>query len=604
MNKIRSKIALISIILSILAHGMLAQEMYRGNPADRDDPKTLLRNPAILPFQNLAVNFGMRILNYGFLEDDPAGLRFIYNTSSYPDLLGTGIALGVTAVSFNTPLYHQSEFGLATAYSIGDAISIGLNTRFRNHGFARENMDLVVEQDPMFSNGYNQWNISFDAGLLVNPNDELSVGVSLSNLNRPDLSFQDKGVQMPIEMAFGGKYYFRNFAISLFGNYFDERIAIGLVTEANINNRFLFRSGYLGVDKSILAETRLNLAKGFGLCYRFEYPLNEMNAFNSGTHQLELTWNMRYNPLYAYNIKASADTVLIYQEIPILRISYEAFSDTLLKVIDPEDLLFEPEKIEQQAKVSDDAGLPLDDLESDTSFYRSAVAFRDNFKDVKEYLDATGKRIKVIIKFDDAVTAERALILRKYFIDSLNIMPQDIVLNREDKEDPIDSTQSAKIDSIKNMLQLADQNLTDSNGFMQLIGDVYERMEPDTIYFKISDIRRQKVAKWRIVIVDFWGDKIHEILGYHRVKPIVRWDGFTSDGRLIRYGNFLYYFQYSLDGRRWVPKRPKKHRIFFRYIKRQRIVEIRKKEIDNFDLLKTIIVKLKNPQDLEKLLDQ
>jgi len=596
------KIVIIVILIGLF-HALSAQELMRSNPADRTDPKTLLRNPAIIPFQNLAVNFGMRILNYGFLENNPSGIRYIYQTTSYPDLLGTGIALGVLAQSFDAVLYSQSEFGFAAAYCINDAISVGVTTRFRNHSFNRNEMDLVNENDPVLANGTGQWNASFDAGIVVSPMEELTFGVSASNLNRPDLSLENAGARLPREFSFGGKYFFRNLGISLFGNYYNEKLAIGLLTEANIQNRFIFRAGYLGVDDCFTAETQINMFKGLGLTYRFEYPLNEMNSYGSGTHQLELTWNMRYNPLYAYDIESSCDTVFVISETPIIRISKDAFHDSLFKIIDPKDLIF-GDQIDQKLYIPvKEGGLPLDELEEDTTFYKTSVAFKQNFDDIKAYTESTGRRIKICITYNDAVTGERAALLRKFFMDSLKVPSEDIQLAVERPDSDLDSLELARMDSLKELMEMADSSFA-VDGYYEVPGPTVERMRPSSIIFHISDIRKQKVAKWRIVLTDFIGNKIHEIFGYHTVEPDVVWDGFMADGRLLRTGNFFYYFQYSLDGKRWVPRKPKRHRIAFRMIKRSRVIEIRRKEISDFDLLRNIVVILKNPLKIEQRLNQ
>ncbi len=590
--------AVIFIILLGLIQILGAQELMRSNPADRSDPKALLRNPAIIPFQNLAVNFGMRILNYGFLEDNPAGLRYTYNTTSYPDLLGTSFALGFLAQTFNASIYTQSEFGLATAYSVGDMVAVGVTTRFRNHNFDAGKMDLVNPNDPVFANGTGQWNVSFDAGLVVSPTEELSVAFSVSNLNKPDLSLSNSGAKLPREFSFGGKYLYRDFGFSMFGNYYNEKLAFGIMTEANLQNRFIFRVGYLGGDDCFTAETQFNLFKGLGLTYRFDYPLNEMNSFGNGTHQLELSWNMRYNPLYAYDIKASTDTVKVIAETPVLIVSRDAFNDTLLNILEPKDLEFTTDIDEKYYVPVKGGGLPLDELEDDSTFYEAADVYKRCFRDVKKHIEETGKRIKVVITYNDAKTGERAALLRKYFIDSLKCLPEDVEIALEKKENETDSLKMALQDSVRMLLSAADTTFI-KNGDLKFSWSTVERMIPEKIVFRISDIRRRKVYKWRILITDFIGAKVHEILGYHKVEPEIIWDGFTQNGRLLRNGDFFYSFQYSLGGKRWVPKRPKRHRISFRMIKREKIISLTRGEITDFGNLKDLLIILKNPPKKE-----
>ena len=589
------------VMLGFISNGS-AQEIVRTNPADRLDARTLLINPAIIPYQNVAFNFGMVIYQYGFLEGNAAGIRYSYNTNSYPDLFGSGLGVGVTVQNLTSPYFNKTGIGFSLGYMLNQYFSLGLTTRLQNHNFAEENMDLVDENDPLFANGTAQWNGSLDVGLVVNPGENFCFGLSFNNINRPDLSLANDGARLPLELNFGGKYYYKKVAFSLFGHYIDEQLAVGVLGEVNLKDKVMFRAGYSGAERSLTFESQFNLYKGIALTYRLDYPLYEVSNFSMGSHQLGLSWNMRYNPMYAFHVKASVDTVYVIKEKTIIRISREAVNDSVFAILDPADLVF-PSDNEQLQLENRDVGLPFDDFEEDTTFSKSLDLFKNNFDDLKQYLDDSGKRLRVAIHYTDALTAERAFLLKRYFIDSLKFEPADVQIVEEKGSLISDSLKQAIQDSVLDFLALADTSFFQGQ-YMDISAPPRESLVPEKIIFSISNVRTRRVSKWRILITDFLGKKVHEISGYHNIEDYVEWDGFTSEGRLLKTGNYYYQFQYSLGGKRWIPKKPKRRHLVFERIDRERILEIRRNKIDDFNLLKNIVIRLKNPEQVEEQMNQ
>ena len=214
------------VLLICIISGANAQEKIRINPADRLDAKTLLINPAILPYQNLAFNFGMKIFQYGFLANDKTGIRYSYSTNSYPNFLFDGLGIGLIAQSYNTPYHSESGLGFSMGYLFGDIFSFGVAVRANNMSFNSDAFDLVHFGDPVFANGTGQWNLSIDAGIMVCPSENFSIGFSCNNFNQPDLSLVNEGANLPMELNFGGKYSFSIFAMQFFGNYQNEKIDV------------------------------------------------------------------------------------------------------------------------------------------------------------------------------------------------------------------------------------------------------------------------------------------------------------------------------------------------------------------------------------------
>lgn len=583
------------------------QELIRTNPADIIDSKTLFINPAVLPMQNMAFNLGMKVYQYGFDPRGAASMKHSYSSNSYPGFLFENLGIGFTVQNFNTSLFNTTGIGFSVGYLITEGLSLGVSAKANNISYNLDNVnkEYFDISDIVFANGTGKWNGSFDAGFLVRPNENLSVGFSVNNFNRPDISLNNDGARVPIEYNFGGKYGIKKFAFSVFGNYKDDHLTMGLTGEFNLLNRALLKAGYC--EKSLLFEGQFALYKGLNLLYRVEYPFfYEIGAYSSGSHQVGVSWNLRYNPMYAFSVKASVDTVRIVKEKTVIRIRDDVNKDSVFAQFDIYDFEFDDNKNLKNNFMSDEAGgLPMGDFDTDALPTNTKLeTFHDNFEDIKNYIDSTGSRIDIDLTFTDALTAERAQILKEYLIDSLGFKNKEIGIRQELNSQVDDSLSMAKKDSLKFLFDVAAQMKFDDSRYIEISSPEVETMVPDNIVFNISNIRTRNVSKWRILITDFLGKKIHEITGAHNVEDFVHWDGFTNEGKLLDIGNYYYNFQYTKGDNRWIPKRPKRHRIVFLKVRRENEIDIRKDTVDNFNLLRGIVIRLKNPLEAGAELNQ
>ncbi len=591
------------LILMVIGIPLLlaAQEEIRTNPADWSDARTLLINPAITPYQNLAVNFGMKILQYGFLPEDATGLRHSYNTNTFPSLLMNGkLGLGLSFQNFSTPFHSKTGIGASLAYLFTDIFSLGIGARMHNFSYDESQFDLVDLDDPVFANGTGQWNFSLDAGFLVVPSEKFGLGVSFNNINRPDMSLVNSGARLPIEVNFGGKYYIKNYAVSLFSHYNDEKFDFGILGEADLFNKIIFRTGY--IEKSLSFESQFKIYHGICVNYRMDYPLNDFNNFSSGSHQLGLSWNMRYNPMFSFNVKASADTIRVLSEKNIYRIRREVITDSILTQLDWEDLKFPSDESFNNGTPTENTGQPLDEFEKESLPHNQYLeSYGENFSDIKQYMQQNGNRLKIDLCFTDAVTAERAKILRDYLVDSLGFEKNDIRFLQDKNSSKPDSVKRAEKDSLRQILWQADTTFFKTE-YLDISSPETERLLPETINFSISDIETRNVSRWRIRITDFLGNEFFVIDVRGNIQDVVPWSGFNAAGELPAIGNYYYSFQYQKGSNRWIPQKPKRQRLTFIQVKRSNIIEIRRRALEEFDLLKSIVIRLKNPlQAIEKL---
>lgn len=585
-------IVFVWLLASVLPFQGFSQSLIRTNPADISDPQALFINPAILPYQNLSFNLGMKVYHVGFLSDNSTGLKHSYSSNSFPNILFNGVGIGLNLQSFNTPLMNNSGIGISLGFLLMEGFSIGASAFGSNLSYDPGHFDLIDTNDPVFQNGTGQWNTSFGAGMLIRPTERLSVGLSCNNINRPDLSLTNDGAKLPFEVDFGIKYYINNiFGASLFSHYEEEELLPGFLLESNIENKGIIKAGY--VVRSLMFEGYLNLFKGFGINYRMDYPLNEVREFSYGSHQIGFSWNMRFNPDYTFNIRASRDTVKVIKEYTAIRVNKKENLKQIFSELDDYDLQF-PEENSPDEIYKQSSGMSLDDIADPLPHNDRLETYRDNFIEIHEFIKAN-KKFKIDIQFPDAITAERAMVIKNYLVDSLKFHENDIELYHVTNGNSDSVIHSPKKDSIQTRLENSDDLLTDSE-YIEVTSPPIERMVPNKIFFHVTNTKLRRVSQWRILITNIFREPIHEIEGVQNIENLVEWDCFKSDGTLMDVGNYYYQFQYSIGGGdRWIPKKPKRHRLVFVRVNRANTIEVTTGPVNDLKKLKGIKIRLKEP---------
>lgn len=568
------------------------------------DPQSLFINPAILPYRNLAFSLGMKIYHVGFLSDNSTGLKYSYSSNSIPNVLLNGAGLGITLQSFDTPILNNAGIGLSLGYAIIPGVAIGVSAHGNNLNYDRSKFDLKDAFDPVFQNGTGQWNVSFGAGLFVHPNERFSFGLSANNINRPDLSLQNKGARIPVELDFGLKYFFSNiFGVSLFSHYQEEELTPGIIAEANFSHKGLIKTGY--TDRCVMVEGNISLTNGFALNYRMDYPLYEVNKFSYGSHQLGFSWNMKLRPDSPLNIHASADTVKVIKECTKLRLK-KADQDKLLSNLDYPDLYYPEKKATEEIVQEPGGGIPLDDIEDVLPHNKYLEEYRESFNEIRKNLKETNRKINIDIYYSNGTTAERAKIIKNYLVDSLHFKRDEIRLLQEKKDNQILKWQQSKKDSIQKLIN----NSRDRNSaaeFIEISSPYVEKLLPEKVKFSIPGLKSRKISDWRILITNYAKQTVHEIKGHYNIGDPIEWDGLTGDGvtkdkKLLAVGNYYYQFQYSTNGGvRWIPDNPKRQPIVFIRVKREKTVEITTENVNDLKLLKEIVIRLKEPPDQENM---
>ncbi|MFC1546647.1 type IX secretion system membrane protein PorP/SprF, partial [bacterium] len=254
------------------------------------------------------------------LESVDLGLKFagiIYPLADY----GT---FGINWARFDAAnLYAEDFFQLGYGYMLSDNISVGAGVDFLQYKFILERER--EKQDNLFKEyGDSSSAVTFNLGILAYLQDYLSVGLSVRNINEPDVGLKDKdkvpreyragialsmyGLLMPIDVYYRNQdylkdedklglsagleylYNFRFGSLSLRAGYNKEEITCGF---SFFKNK-LFNVSELGVDT--------------GIEYALAWPARGIDETN-GSHQVALVF--RYGMIHD---EAGPDTTKVSKE--------------------------------------------------------------------------------------------------------------------------------------------------------------------------------------------------------------------------------------------------------------------------------------------------
>ena len=187
--------ALVYIIILLSASRLVAQDIIHGNAADLYDAKSIFVNPALVPYQGTQLLCGMKVYHLGILENDQMGFKNSYIGFSAPYFHGFGI--GVGGQFFKSPIYSENVLDFSLSRRFFNIFSIGTIIRTLMIGYNSDNFQLVDPDDPVFLNGTTKTTFSVGGGIAVIQFRNLSIGISVHDLNSPNISLIDDAVKRP-----------------------------------------------------------------------------------------------------------------------------------------------------------------------------------------------------------------------------------------------------------------------------------------------------------------------------------------------------------------------------------------------------------------------
>ncbi|MDZ7362029.1 MAG: type IX secretion system membrane protein PorP/SprF [candidate division KSB1 bacterium] len=261
-----------------------AQITVSVNPANKQDARVLLTNPAAAAVTESRVYLGYKLIYPGAIPSNTFALKASFFNLSLPHVGHDAIATGLHGRYFTTPLFQEGRFGGSIARELNERVAVGLDLSLLFKSYATENFDLVDPDDPVFRGGSSV--VVFDAGLglLVQLNDKLAFAASASHLTQPNVALGDADSNLPLEALFGLSFA-RNFLRFDLGAHLWQKQLYPLAGAEIFSARSgRFRLGY-GLD-NVAFDGQLLLRGSASLFYSFNLPTSDLGLISAGSHEI------------------------------------------------------------------------------------------------------------------------------------------------------------------------------------------------------------------------------------------------------------------------------------------------------------------------------
>ncbi|MBU1077602.1 MAG: hypothetical protein KKH98_09940 [Spirochaetes bacterium] len=301
------KIFIIIFILTLLSTGYSAfKEIQQAGPRAiglgnaftglADDINTLVINPAgLMNIEQLTASISGGLL-YPGLEHDNGIIKGnilsgmpLFTKGSFPSRLNAGIGMGF----LYTQYYKENTFHLTVAHDLTKKLDLGVTAKLLMWS------GQVVSVFDVTKAEYRSMNISMDAGLLYSITDNLSFGMALLDINRPDISSDSSSVadRLPTDYKFGLGYKENRLAADIDLSYTEEILIQNLGIEYHVLKNFIIARGGLTLFNLSSAGYQFNLGMSvdtriLARSFRFDYAFGLNGIRNSlGIHHAAILFS-------------------------------------------------------------------------------------------------------------------------------------------------------------------------------------------------------------------------------------------------------------------------------------------------------------------------
>ncbi len=596
-----------------------AQVVDGAGAADLDDFRTSFLNPASLSYLPNQLIFGSKAYEVGLNSD------FFDMSNGYVSYYSPywRKRMGVSGQFLRTGLFILTDFAFSYSERVHPLFSVGGRLDVISQDFDESGFQGVDPGDPVLSDGLTRNYFSLTVGILAVPAPELSLGAVFENLNRPNVSLSPDGkFLLPVTCDLGAQYRMDRFRPSAGLRYEDGVARLSLRLGVILREDLLFRFDYR--KEKVGFEGHMRLYRGLHLNYRYQYPLNELNTFSSGSHSLSFIYDftkiidlpeladIHYEPEPVAVIRSGRD-IPVWGDFSVLPSTHslEIWEKNITRRADediPVDFLrrnygkiFGDSEQEPPADFSVQPFTP-DTLEGLVGTYS---------KDYMESLDSLstvlgtseGIEARIYTGEGDLPRAENI----KDFIAARSQIPPDRIQILRRQDSPVrsggtgppvagyDSTAAAAVPADSAAAGAAGADSARQAVDLSLIGMTERRivLSQDDIDFRIFSVGKDDYsAPWSLDILDASGSTVRSFTGTGAVPPVISWDWRDGSGNIIEPGWYTYVFRWrgSGGGSMETPR----GRIYVKKNKKDILIELtRKRRVRDLDA-----------QRIELLLDQ
>ncbi len=269
-----------------LTGGLQAQGYQIWNSADRQYPWSSEINPAILPFHNTQISFGIKVYHFGFLPNSAFGIRENRINASFPFYLPYDIAVGGDLRYFTAGPYSELAASVLLGYEVWPALSIGAKIGMERRGFNAGDFVGFDPNDPLLKRGLALINLNLGFGAYYEMNN-WRFGLGVDHANRPNVGRLSQAIY-PREISASIAYQYGNITPTLLIRDDGVRWRFGMIITMTKRSLGQLRFGY-EQSMSIKVEAQLNLSRNSRLDYVVDLPGEGTRGASAGTQELIYT---------------------------------------------------------------------------------------------------------------------------------------------------------------------------------------------------------------------------------------------------------------------------------------------------------------------------
>ena len=535
-----------------------------------------MANPSIGPFQNAAIEAGVKVWNYGFLDDDVMALKTGFFALNLPRFLFWGTTIGATGQYFSSPYMAENELNFLVSNHFWGIVSMGVGVGLYNRSYDQSRFDLVDADDPVFKNGTSLWSPVISAGITLMPTRKLTIAFAAKNLNSPDISLQRKGIKILPSFRFSLSYNFNG--ISFFGSggsdMKDKQVVAGGSVQIAHPRTGLLMAGYSNTRSFI--RGRLRVIDQFSIGYGFSTSLGEFSSLISGNHELFFSYEFSDLPGRAPALKrakrvllpdfkmtgATIDLVpqyVVYSpvteleayDVEITRKVDDSITGRILKKLNHADIVEPDSSLLFRQKAP--AVAPVSEKVYKTNIHK---LYTDQYiQSIEALTGGLAKQSKELFVISPPKQVKRAVSLGTFIKDSLRIRNDSLIVGMLQDSSYMSGRQKDSLDIRP----------------YDYLGFTFPDKIPLTVYSIGSEEAR---PVWELIILNEKKEIIRTYSPEDAVNSVIYWNGRKTNGRTVDGGYCTYYVRWNEGGKTY--ESPRRY-IYARKYTRKIDVRITKK---------------------------
>ena len=168
-----------------MLYNLQGQEYFWYNSSNFYEPQIIFSNPAGIAFkENRQVLLSSQLLYTG-LDNDNLSNYYL----GYIEPLNSFGTFGFRGMYFNSNILKQGAFSLLyNKLFFGSKFSLGINFNLHHYSYDRDHFQLVDLNDPLLNESTYKNTFGLGVGFIYNPLTNLQLGMSLDDVNQPDIS--------------------------------------------------------------------------------------------------------------------------------------------------------------------------------------------------------------------------------------------------------------------------------------------------------------------------------------------------------------------------------------------------------------------------------